>query len=332
MFILLASVAFAPLIFPNAHETQFLQFMHDYNRTYVGLEFQQRLSIFVENLAEIETLNKLEGSEVFGVGKFADMSKEEFKKRLGYRRSNSSDVSRNFPVRIPTISSLPSSFDWRDKNAVTAVKDQGDCGSCWAFSTVEEVESRWFLNGNTMRVFSPQQIVSCDKRDLGCDGGDTLTAYKYIEEAGGLTLERDYPYKSGDSGNTGRCEERKVKIVGGSVKSKEWATPSCDTGRCNHQDEDLLAKNLVEKGPVSICVNAERWQHYKRGVMSSASCGSHAADDLDHCVQLVGFSDDYWMVRNSWNTDWGVEGYIHLKMGGNTCGVADEATITDFKL
>jgi len=321
------STALSLLVMPSM-ETTFLAFMHEYNRTYTGEEFQKRLTIFLENVEEINKLNELEGEEIFGIGKFADISKEEFSRRLGFRRDNRTQAL-SLSTRIPALETLPKAFDWRSKNAVTPVKDQGDCGSCWAFSTIEEVESRWFLNGNKMEEFSPQQVVSCDKKDLGCNGGDTLTAYKYIEKVGGLTLEKSYPYTSGKNGRTGRCKRSKVDIAGGSVKSKEWATPTCE-GQCNNQDETLLAKNLVEKGPVSVCLNAEKWQHYKRGVMSGRSCGGHAQSDLDHCVQLVGFSDDYWIVRNSWNTDWGVEGYIHLKMGSNTCGVADEATITDF--
>jgi len=330
LLLFLLSPGFSLLVMPSV-ETTFLEFMHKYNRTYEGEEFQRRLSVFVQNLQEIERLNTLEGEDTFGIGKFADMTSDEFKKRLGFRRNLTSARDRNLTVRVPGILELPSSFDWRDKGAVTDVKDQGDCGSCWAFSTIEEVESTWFLNGNKMQVFSPQQVVSCDEQDDGCDGGDTLSAYKYIAKVGGLTTEKDYPYTSGDTGKTGRCKRSKIDIVGGRVKSKSWATAPCEEGKCNHQNEDVLAKNLVDQGPVSVCLNAEKWQHYKRGVMSGKSCGGHSASDLDHCVQLVGFADDYWMVRNSWNTDWGIEGYIHLKMGSNTCGIADEATITDFK-
>jgi len=312
-------------------EVSFKNFVVVYNKTYESDNvYQQRLAIFTHNLMKATKLNEIENDEVFGITKYSDWTLEEFKKLLGYNRTSTRVFRDSISVRQPTITDVPNSYDWRDHGAVTAVKDQGQCGSCWAFSAAEEIESRWILAGNDEVEFSPQQIVSCDQQDSGCNGGDTLTAYVYVEEAGGLSTENGYPYTSGNTGSTGRCKKNKIKIAGGGVTRMEWATAECDFGSCQHQDEETLRKNLAEKGPVSICVNAERWQSYKRGVMSAASCGGSGARDLDHCVQLVGYTEDYWIVRNSWTTDWGVDGYIHLAYGSNTCGVADEATIVDF--
>jgi len=196
------------------------------------------------------------------------------------------------------------------------------------------VESQWILAGNDMLELSPQNVVSCDKRDGGCNGGDTISAFKWIKRHKGIASEASYPYKAGKTGRTGRCKGG-IKPAGGAIKGSRYATPSCYAGACDHQDEDTLKANLASTAPASICVNAEQWQDYQKGVMTDAQCGSHSGSSLDHCVQLVGYGKEevtgksYWMVRNSWNTDWGVEGYIHLEMGTNTCGVANEAAFVN---
>jgi cathepsin F len=182
-----------------------------------------------------------------------------------------------------------------------------------------------FRAGNDLLVLSPQQIVSCDTVDAGCDGGDTISAYQYVEKAGGIELNKDYPYTSG-GGNNGKCSVNPSKFAA-KINGSKYATPGC-TGSCNGQDEDTLAANLVSVGPISICVNAEPWQTYVSGILKSGC--PHAYNDLDHCVQLVGYNfsgaTPYWIIRNSWNTDWGVDGYIYVAKGSNLCGVADEAT------
>lgn len=185
-----------------------------------------------------------------------------------------------------------------------------------------------------MAEFAPQDIVSCDKKDAGCNGGDTVTGYKFVEKNGGLPLEKDDPYHSGTTGRSGRCKKKKAE--GGNISGFTYATPGCaNDPRCKNQDENKLADNLASTAPVSICVNAEKWQHYRSGVMTSEHCGADGYNDLDHCVQLTGYDKSadggYWSVRNSWNTNWGEKGYIRLKFGDNTCGVADEATITTIK-
>jgi len=171
--------------------------------------------------------------------------------------------------------------------------------------------------------------VSCDTVDAGCSGGDTPTAYAYIQSAGGLESETDYPYMSGD-GNNYTCSFQKSKIVGGNNNGFVWAAPPCQQSdpNCNNVDEPSVLV-AIQKQPLSICVKADPWQFYDSGVMQHADCDGNFAD-LDHCVQLVGYnetSDDgkYWMVRNSWGSDWGIDGYIWLEYGFNTCGVADEA-------
>jgi len=269
---------------------------------------------------------------IYGITKFSHMYADEFKmKMLGYHRSN---VSFSAPVLnledLMVSSESADVVDWRKKGAVTKVKDQGNCGSCWAYSATSEIESANFMATGHLPVLSPQQIISCDKNDGGCHGGRTESAFEYVQQAGGIDTLSDYPDNSHISGENGKCQRHRdvVKISG-----FQYAIRQCEEGACAHQDEDRLAKVLAAKGPISICVNAEPWQHYRGGIVSSKCSGT--ADSLDHCVQLVGYNKagptPYWIVRNSWTTDWGVNGYIHLKMGHNICGVANDATIVEIE-
>ncbi|GMI23460.1 hypothetical protein TeGR_g13802 [Tetraparma gracilis] len=298
-----------------------------------------RMSHFGASLKRAQQRNVDSGDATFGVTKFSDMSVEEFKatmltykpeenKRFGDVRPAA--ASRN--LRQKAWVAGEDSHDCRDDGSVTAVKDQGQCGSCWAFSTAEEVESAYFMAGNPLTELSVAQIVQCDTGDGGCNGGDTITGFDYVQSAGGLALDKDYPYAASiGRGKTGTCQDGFDVVDGTSVKEYRYATPECTTRKCDSQDEDTLAQNLSSDGPVSICVNAESWQDYTSGTLSSSSCGGNGYYKLDHCVQLIGYdgisgSDGYWIVRNSWADDWGVDGMIHLAFGDNTCGVADEAT------
>merc|ERR1712032_525070 len=272
----------------------------------------RRARIFSKNMAIAKKDNEEAGGEaIFGATKFSDLTAAEFKSQyLTYRRSDRQFRGSPFAEVLQPSAPASDSVDWRTKQegVVSAVKNQGNCGSCWAYSATEEIESMWVLAGNKPIKLSPQQIISCDKNDLGCNGGDTITAYKYVMKAGGMASEKEYKDTS----------ER--------------------TGKSNDQDEDTMAANIEQTGPASICINAEKWQNYKKGVMTGKHCGKHTANALDHCVQVVGFSGytkgeqtGYWIVRNSWQTDWGIDGYIHLQMGENTCGVANEATFATIK-
>jgi len=221
----------------------------------------------------------------------------------------------------------PSAIDWSQRGATSPVKDQGKCGSCWAFSTTEGIESAVFMSTGKMPVLSTQQIISCDKEDNGCDGGDLPNALKYVEQAGGIDTGSDYPDESHISGKGGKCSWDKKEVA--KVTSFKYAVPPCNEGACNKQDEETLAAALAKFGPISICLNANDWDDYNSGVYKK-TCSSKASA-MDHCVQLVGYDKTaptpYWKVRNSWNTNWGEEGFIRLQMGVNACGLANEPVI-----
>ena len=299
-------------------------------------EENARFGIFMNNLAVIDQRNAAEsavgGDAVHGINKFTDLSQEEFAQR--YLLSDVSFKSGK-KAEVAQVKPLPEGadalVDWTG-TYTTPVKDQGYCGSCWAFSATEQIESQYFLAGNTLTEFAPQQLVSCDTTDAGCNGGDTITAFDYVQSAGGMALEADYPYTSGKAGVTGSCQS--FTPAGGDISGYTYATPACTSRKCDSQDEDTLVANLGSTAPVSICVDASEWSSYTGGVFDG-SCNS-GYYQLDHCVQLIGYtgysgsadssSDGYYIVRNSWGSDWGEEGMIYLGMGSNACGVATEAT------
>jgi len=268
-------------------------------------------------LKRIEEKNTIRGAQ-YGVTKFSDMTPEEFKKTI----LMSNPIHPRNPTAeeiLPTkVNAVPNFLDWREKGAVTPVKNQEQCGSCWAFSTVENIESMWILAGkgtNETVDLSPQQVVDCDDSDMGCEGGDPPTAFEYIISAGGLDSESSYPYIGEDE----NCQF-KSNDVAAKITSWQYAT--------TWYSETTLQQNLVGWGPLSICVDAESWQDYTKGVMTWEECAW--VNILDHCVQLVGYNSTaaspYWIVRNSWGTDWGVNGYIYLQMWEDTCGISHEAT------
>jgi cathepsin F/cysteine peptidase B len=238
-------------------------------------------------------------------------------------------MPRNAAVPVGTISdedraAAPAKLDYTTTGGTSSVKDQGSCGSCWAFSAVQGVESAMFRATGSMPTLSTQQVISCDKTDGGCNGGDLPTAFDFIESDGGLDTDANYPDTSHRFGITGSCKSHGHAAK---VTDYKYAVPACEGGKCSSQDEDGLKASLAKNGPLSVCVNAESWNSYYGGVLSGSCSGAY--NKLDHCVQLVGYdttaSTPYWIVKNSWGTSWGEDGHIWLPMGENSCGIADEA-------
>jgi len=294
-----------------------------HRKTYSSLEENAlRYQNFKNSLDRINANNayvKVRGSGAnFGLNKFSDLSPEEFAQTVLMRPFTPASVEFKQNNMLTPRITAPTTFDWRPKGAVTAVKDQGQCGSCWAFSVTENVESVWILakglTNETIPPLAPQQIVDCDDSDAGCDGGNPPTAYDYIKSAGGLDDEKDYPYTAVD----GTCAFKSTAVVA-KISGWKYATEG---------DEDTMASNLASWAPLSICVDARYWQDYTSGIMTEWQCDWLV--ELDHCVQAVGYdttaSTPFWIVRNSWGADWGEAGYIRLQYGTNTCGLTQEST------
>jgi len=192
----------------------------------------------------------------------------------------------------------------------TPVKDQGYCGSCWAFSATEQIESDSMRTLGTSYILSPEQITQCDTTSSGCNGGWTEHAYNYVQKAGGIETNNDYPYTS-YQGVTGSCHSTPSKFVIGT------------DGYTTIKGESSMASYVQSTGPLSVCLDASSWNSYHGGIMTQ--CGNR----VDHCVQAVGVdasNGGYWKVRNSWGTSWGESGYIRLAYGQNTCDITSDPT------
>jgi len=296
--------------------TEFQSWMDTYAKVYSLVEYPKRLAIFTDNLNLIQTLKDTADGTEFALNKFADLSAEEFKSLfLGYVPAQDDGTPKE--TIPPSQQEVPDSFDWIAQGKVTAVKNQGQCGSCWAFAATETIESVWLIaNGITSDNFSPlapQQIVDCSTHDGGCNGGDPVSAFKYIKSAGGQDNDVNYPYRAVDQNCAFNGDDYEAKITG-----YKFATQS------NNEEEMKAA--IATVSPLSICIDASQWQFYSSGILKASKCGT----SLNHCVQITGYdtSNDtpYWTVRNSWDTDWGEQGYIRLQYGHNTCGLTKEAT------
>ena len=200
----------------------------------------------------------------------------------------------------------PEEVDWREKGAVTPVKNQGSCGSCWAFSATGSLEGGNFLATGKLISLSEQQLVDCDPKSHGCGGGLMTNAFQYVK-AHGLCTEEDYPYHAKDEDCKDTQCESAIKITG------YEETPEFD---------GAALKQAVAKAPVSVAVEADSavFQMYKSGVVDSTACGT----SLNHGVLAVGYTDEYWIVKNSWGANWGDNGYIKIKYdatGAGICGI-----------
>jgi len=298
---------------------EFEAFKTRFNKQYPDqYEEAARFAVFCASLERVNKKNKLQNTNVWGVTKFSDITPEEFRKtHLGCRSQNQIQNKTLTSTTTRTVGPQvsPASFDWRtsSQNILTPVYNQEQCGSCWAFSATESIESQWALAGNQLASLSVQQIVDCDTTSDGCEGGWTQNAYNSVIQEGGQDSWQSYPYTAQD----GTCQFDSSNVAA-KISSYENVYPN---------NEPQMASWLAQYGPVSICVDASSWNDYGGGVMSASQCGN----SIDHCVLAVGYdttaNPPYWIVRNSWGTDWGVQsGFIYLQFGQNTCDLAYEPT------
>jgi len=285
-----------------------------------GSHFVHMLQNFADNDDLIASTNAKNLSYKLGHNQFSHLSRDEWRKyvRLGLEKPDDSTAA---DVHHPSASN-PDAVDWRSKGAVTAVKDQGQCGSCWSFSTTGALEGAYFNKYNSLKSFSEQQFVDCDNlkhrgRDKGCNGGLMDNAFDWAAKNGGICYEADYPYTSGTTKKEGECQTTCTKDSKVAPKSHTDVTKNSDSAM-----ESALAKQ-----PVSVAIEADQsaFQLYASGIFD-ATCGT----SLDHGVLAVGYGVEngaqYYIVKNSWGESWGDKGYIRFAKGGNMqkegqCGI-----------
>ncbi|KAL8494495.1 hypothetical protein ACS0TY_025339 [Phlomoides rotata] len=295
--------------------------MVKHGKSYNALgEKDKRFLIFKENLQYVDEQNALPNRTFkLGLNRFADLTNDEYRKaylgtKTDARRRFSGKVSDRYKPKVGE--SLPDSIDWREKGAIVPVKDQGSCGSCWAFSTIVAVEGINQIVTGDLISLSEQELVDCDRSyNEGCNGGLMDYAFQFIIKNGGIDSDEDYPY----TGRDGQCDQNRKNARVVSIDSYEDVTP---------YDESALKKAAANQ-PISVAIEAggRDFQLYDSGIFTG-QCGL----DLDHGVGVVGYGTengvDYWIVRNSWGAYWGEEGYLRMqrnvKSKAGLCGIAVE--------
>lgn len=291
----------------TADEQEYLKFIAQHGRNYgTKEEFQFRLKTFTENKQKIDEFNSQNGhTSTVGINKFADFTTAEFKQLLGSKQKISQVVDN---VTYLPEANLSATVDWRAKGAVTGVKDQGQCGSCWSFSTTGTLEGFHQIKTGKLVSLSEQQFVDCSTTSYGCNGGFMTYALQYAQ-TNPVVLESQYPYTA----QNGNCKYNRNQGV---VQAQQvFNVP---------RNNNAQLKAAVNQGPVSISIEADQtaFQYYNGGIISTG-CGAQT----DHGVLAVGYGtengQDYWIVKNSWGPNWGESGFVRIadKSGAGVCGI-----------
>ncbi|CAI0425868.1 unnamed protein product [Linum tenue] len=276
-------------------------------------EKQTRFNVFKENVKHIHKVNQKDKPYKLKLNIFADMTNHEFVKHFGGMLHG---PRRQTPFSHGETDNVPASVDWRKNGAVTPIKNQGKCGSCWAFSSVAAVEGINKIKTGELVSLSEQELVDCSKDNHGCDGGMMEQAFQFIEQVGGLTTETNYPYEAKDESCNSAKNAAAVQIDGYEMVPEN--------------DENALMKAAANQ-PIAIAIDAggKDLQFYSEGVFTG-DCGT----ELNHGVALVGYGSTldgtkYWIVKNSWGTEWGEQGFIRMQRGVDAeegiCGIAMDA-------
>lgn len=301
-----------------------VQYKKDYQNDSTAL--QQRFSAFQASLQRQQKLNAFEaengGTAMYGVNKFSDLTPEEFQNlfSLGVQPPTQPKGQLDLATRVKD---LPRKFNWRRQGVINAVRNQERCGSCWAFAVVETIESRYAIEhpGNLL-VLSPQQLIACDYCDTtvpechleGCHGGVLSEAFETVRDQN-MTIVKDsvYPFSSKD-GKEYPCKTS-LPNVGVQLKSYNYSVMVKET------DMQFL---LHTYSPLTTSANAIPWQDYIGGIIQHHCTSAY----FNHAVQVVGYDltgiVPFWIVRNTWGTDWGEDGYVRIKFGANVCGIANQ--------
>lgn len=329
-------LALSATSFASSEMDLFTEFVSKYNKIYeTHTEMNNRLNIFKNNLKKIIEHNNSNDTFTMAINQFADLTPEEFKKYYAFTDLNEFNFELNNPYYADSNDTLafrhtfcdeydyeyntyiPPSFDWREFNKVSSVKDQGQCGSCWAFSSIGAIESLYAITNNTLLDLSEQQLVDCSLKNNGCNGGDIDAAFNFAINTP-IYLDSDYPYTAIDN---------KCNIVN--------STKSIYINKCYDipKGNELALTNAIYNQPVSVAIEADTslFQFYSGGIINSKKCGTK----LDHAVLAVGYGEEnglkYYIVKNSWSSKWGEDGYVRIarstsENNAGICGIALSAS------
>eukprot|EP01114_Cavostelium_apophysatum_P023907 TRINITY_DN916_c0_g1_i1.p1 TRINITY_DN916_c0_g1~~TRINITY_DN916_c0_g1_i1.p1 ORF type:complete len:371 (-),score=74.53 TRINITY_DN916_c0_g1_i1:38-1150(-) len=321
------AVALAKTKWHQLDDYTFEKYVKEHRKVYETHEEERmRRNIFNQNLARIKAHNR-DTTKTWkeGVNHFTDRTEEEFARVRGLKKGALFASKASRPQHMVNskenfdVSTLPPAVDWRTSGIISAIKDQGDCGSCWTFATTETLEAYWALATGELQDLSEQQILDCTPNPDqcggtgGCGGGTVELAYARINAMGGLASEWTYPYLS-YTGKAFTCRFNEtvpaVKVAGFTDLPSNQYLP--------------VMTHVAKVGPLAVSVDASAWGAYESGVFNGCN---QTNPDLDHAVQLVGYGSDsqlgnYWIVRNSWNPTWGEDGFIRIARPANpTCGI-----------
>ncbi|XP_022690904.1 digestive cysteine proteinase 2-like [Varroa jacobsoni] len=312
--------------FINGHDAHVDEHFSHFKSTH-GKEYAHqteetiRKDNFRHNQRFVDSMNRRNLSYALKLNNRADWSREELKLIRGrLQQTNAKSYGKVFPMKLFAQRPLPDYVDWRLEGAVSPVKDQAICGSCWSFATVGHIEGIYFLKYGELIRFSEQQLIDCSwsSGNDACDGGLDFISYDYIKKYGLSSDEQYGPYRGID----GKCKDIEFK-------TKPIATLK---GYTNVTNENELRKALAFVGPISVSIDASRpsFSFYSHGVYKDPDCSS---TELDHAVLAVGYGtlhgEPYWLIKNSWSTHWGNDGYVLISQEDNMCGVTSQATYVE---
>ena len=297
---------------------QFQKFIKKYHKRYASInEYLARFEVFKRNVMAAFTEN---ASYQTGITKFSDLTQQEFAKTYLNLNYDAMAVANFNPYVVQVKNAAPDAWDWREKGYVSPVKDQGSCGSCWAFSTVGNLEGLYYKEKQTMVTLSEQMLVDCDTYDSGCNGGLMENTFTWLKENGGIMTDTDYPYK----GRKGTCQSDETKYV--DMQITGYTKLGSGSSTWDPVDEDEIKEFLYETGPLAVALNANPLQTYSSGILDKTS-SQCPTSGMNHAVTMVGYGHDdtldkdYWIVKNSWGKNWGEDGYFRIRRGTGCCGI-----------
>jgi cathepsin L len=314
MFAALLACASSAIV-GSSDEKRFVAHLREFGLSYTGEEYHFRLGLFLGSVRRVEEHNAATQGFLLGLNQFSTWTSSEYQQLLGHVPVDDLTDVPVLPARV--VGAAPATYSWKDKGKVQEVKDQGKCGGCWTFGAIGAQESQWAINKGTLYSLSEQNLLDCVTSCKGCNGGNSNLAYAYVKskQAGAFNLETAYPYEA----KQGSC---RYKSAGATTKLSSYGTLAS-------RDETSLENAIYQYGPASIAIDAnhDSFQRYKSGVYNEPACSS---TKLDHKVLAIGWGTDpsaYWLVKNSWGTYWGEQGFIRMTRGKNQCGVATDVVI-----